>query len=60
MRMFNNYSNSYNFTNHMSEIRGLSNDYGLNLNGIKKEYNEEKIAKLNCNHHKIERKKETK
>lgn len=50
MRMFNNYSNSYNRTNRISEIRGLSNDYGLNLNGNKKEYNEDKIIKLNCNH----------
>ena len=57
MRMYNNYSNSYINDNRMNEIRGLSNEYGLNLNGIKIEYNEEKIIKLNCNHRKIEAKK---
>lgn len=41
----------------MSEIRGLSNDYGLNLNGFKESYNEEKIIKLNCNHRHNEAKK---
>lgn len=57
MRMYNNYSNSYNNDNRINEIRGLSNEYGLNLNGIKKEYNEEKIIKLSCNHNKNEFKK---
>lgn len=58
MRMFNSYSSSYNRVNRMSEIRGLSNDYGLNLNGFKESYNEEKIIKLNCNHRHNEAKKD--
>lgn len=57
MRIFNNYSNSYNISNRMSEIRGLSNEYGLNLNKVKEEYNEERIIKLSCDHNKLETKK---
>ena len=48
MRLFNNYSNSYNSKTRINEIRGLSNEYGLNLNGCKEEYNEEKIVKVRC------------
>lgn len=49
MRQFNNYSNGYNVDTRISEIRGLTNDYGLNLNKSKDGYNEEKVTKLRCN-----------
>ncbi|MCI9280910.1 MAG: hypothetical protein HFI49_01450 [Bacilli bacterium] len=48
MRLYNNYSNSYNSKTRINEIRGLSNEYGINLNGCKEEYNEEKIIKSRC------------
>lgn len=49
MRQLSNYGNGYNMDNRISEIRGLTNDYGLNLNKIKDGYNEDKITKLKCN-----------
>lgn len=52
MRLTNNYSNGYNPNNRINEIRGLSNDYGLNLNNTKEQYNEENIIKPKCNHRK--------
>lgn len=48
MRLYNNYSNSYNSKTRINEIRGLSNEYGINLDGCKEEYNEEKIIKTSC------------
>ena len=48
MRLNNNYSNSYEAKTRISEIRGLYNEYGINLNGCKEEYNEEKIIKSRC------------
>lgn len=52
MRMFNNYSNSYESKIRINEIRGLSNEYGLNLDSRKDEYNEDNIIKSQCNFHK--------
>lgn len=51
MRIFNNYSNGYNTDSKLNTIRGLTNEYGINLNKPKEKYNEEKIIKTNCNHH---------
>lgn len=52
MRIYNNYSNSFNSDNRISALRGLTNEYGLNLDKRKNAYNEEKIIKLSCNHQK--------
>jgi len=57
MRLTNNYSNGYNLNSRINEIRGLSNEYGLNLNSPKESYNEENITKLRCNHRKNNLKK---
>jgi len=55
--MFNNYSNSYESKTRINEIRGLSNDYGLNLASRKETYNENNIIKSKCNFHKSSEKK---
>lgn len=53
MRILNNYSNGYNTNNKLNFIRGLTNEYGLNLNNPKEKYDEENIIKTKCNHRKI-------
>lgn len=48
MRMFNNYNNSYESKTRISEIRGLTNEFGFSLDSRKEEYNEDDIIKSKC------------